>query len=59
MNGVLFGNKHSLKDWGIYLITRPKITPPSIKTTYIEIPCANGALDLTEVMSDDVKYENR
>ena len=59
MNGVLFGNKHSYKDWGLLLTERPVISPPAVKTTYVDIPGANGSLDLTEVMSHDVKYKDR
>lgn len=59
MKGVLFGDKHSYKDWGLILAERPVITPPKVKTNYIDVPNANGSLDLTEILSDDVKYENR
>lgn len=59
MNGVTFGDKHSYKDWGLILKSRPVISPPSPKTIYIDVPCADGALDLTESMMSDVKYENR
>lgn len=59
MNGVLFGSMHSFNDWGLMLKERPEISPPSVKTSYVDVAGANGSLDLTEVMSDDVKYENR
>ena len=59
MNGVLFGNKHSYNDWGLFLKERPKVSPPKVKTNYVDVPGATGALDLTEVTGDDVKYENR
>lgn len=59
MNGVLFGNKNSYNDWELILQERPTVSPPKVKTTYVDIPNANGSLDLTEVMSNDVKYDNR
>jgi len=59
MNGVLFGNKHSYNDWGLLLKERPKVSPPTVKAVYIDVPGANGSLDLTEEMSQDVKYEDR
>ena len=59
MNGVLFGNKHSFNDWGLLLKERPIISPPSVKTSYVDVIGANGSLDLTETMSDDVKYADR
>lgn len=59
MNGVLFGNKHSYKDWGLLLTERPKVSPAEVKSSYVDIPGANGDLDLTEVMTKDVKYKDR
>lgn len=59
MKGVYFGNKHSYTDWGLYLKTRPEISPPKPKTVYVSIPGSDGDLDLTESLTDDVKYENR
>ena len=59
INGVLFGDKHSYTDWGLVLQERPVISTPSVKTNYISIPGGNGSIDLTEILSDDVKYDNR
>ena len=59
MNGVLFGAKHSFNDWGLFLRERPIISPPSVKTAYVDVVGANGSLDLTETMSGDVKYSDR
>jgi hypothetical protein len=57
--GVTFGTKHTYKDWGLIPKSRPVISPPTPKTLYVDIPGANGLLDLTQALSDDVKYENR
>lgn len=59
MKGVLFGDKHSYRDWGLVLASRPKISPPTPKTVYIDIPSANGKIDLTESLTGDVSYDNR
>lgn len=59
MNGVTFGDKHSYRDWGLILKSRPVISPPSPKTLYIDIPGSDGVLDLTESLTGDVKFENR
>lgn len=59
MNGVTFGSKHSYKDWGLILKSRPVISPPSPKTVYIDIPASDGIVDLTESLTGDVKFENR
>ena len=59
MKGVKFGNYHSyinfsliLKKGGLTLET------PKAKTEYVEIPGADGKLDLTDYFGD-VKYSNR
>lgn len=59
MNGVTFGDKHSYRDWGLILKSRPVISPPSPKTLYIDIPGSDGVLDLTESLTGEVKFENR
>lgn len=59
MKGVTFGTKHSYKDWGLILKSRPEISPPNPKTVYIDIPASDGSLDLTESLTGDVKFENR
>jgi hypothetical protein len=59
MNGALFGEKHSYRDWGLILKSRPVISPPSPKTTYIDNPGTDGQLDLTESLTGDIAYDNR
>lgn len=59
MYGVTFGEKHSYRDFGLILKSRPVISPPSPKTIYIDIPAADGVIDLTESLAGEVKYENR
>lgn len=59
MNGVTFGEKHTWRDFGLVMNSRPEISPPAPKTVYIEIPASDGKLDLTESLTGDVKYQNR
>lgn len=59
MRGVMFDNKHSYWDWGLMLKTAPEITAPKPKTHYVDIPGADGALDLTEMLTGKVQYKNR
>ena len=59
MYGVLFGDKHSYRDWKLITKSRPDVGSPAPKTTYIDIPEADGQLDLTESLSGEVKFENR
>lgn len=57
--GVTFGTKHTFNDWGLIPKSRPVISPPTPKTLYVDIPGADGVLDLTQALTQDVKYENR
>lgn len=57
--GVTFGEKHSFNDWRLLLSERPNISPPEVKTDYIDIPGGDGSLDFTESLSGDVKYKTR
>lgn len=59
MYGVTFGDKHSHRDWGLITKSRPVISSPNPKTNYIDIPEADGKLDLTESLSGEVRFENR
>ena len=55
--GVLFDNIHSFFDLNL-ILSVVEITPASPKTVYVDIPGADGALDLTEVHGE-VKYSDR
>lgn len=58
MTGVFLGDKHSYKDFGL-ILTSKTIAPADVKTDIIEIPGADGAIDITEALTGDVKYQNR
>lgn len=59
MNGIRFSNLHSYNDFGMILKSK-SIPPPQPKTSIIEIPGADGCLDLsTALTGDKVKFSNR
>lgn len=58
MNGVTFGTKHSYNDFGL-ILSGKTISLPKAKTKTVEVPGADGVLDLTECLTDDIKYQNR
>ena len=41
------------------LKTAPIVTAPQPKTHYVDIPGADGALDLSEMLTGKVQYKNR
>lgn len=57
MTGVTFGSTHT-STWGLVL-TEAGIGLPEPKTTYLDIPAANGSLDLTEALTGSVYYGTR
>lgn len=46
-------------DWHIVPASRPLISPPAIKTEYLEVPGAMGALDYTGVLTGSVPLKDR
>lgn len=49
-------HRDTYSDWGMVPQSRPLVNPPEPKTTYIDIPGMNGAIDSTEILVSDVKY---
>lgn len=59
LNDVIFNNEKSAYiDWGIVL-TQKDIALPNPKTSTVDIRGADGVLDLTTVLTEDIKYSNR
>lgn len=52
-------SKNSWKDWHLVPMTRPVINPPTQKTSVVDIPGADGVIDLSEVVSGKPVYNNR
>lgn len=59
MHGVIFGDKHTFRDWGLLLKSRPKISPPAPKLKMIQVPGSDRIIDLTESLTGEVHYEPR
>lgn len=57
MNGVKFGDKHSITDWDL-LMTSKSIGNPEPKILTVEIPGSDGLKDLTEAFGE-INYNNR
>ena len=58
-HAIIFGNKHSWEDWHLYPAKRYVIPPPKKKTNLVDIPGANGSLDLSEALTGYPIFENR
>lgn len=55
--GISFGNIHSFRDLDL-ILSSVEIPPASPKETYVDIPGANGSVDMTEALGE-VKYSDR
>lgn len=56
-NGVYFDNIHSFDDLNL-ILSAVSIPPAKAKTNFVEIPAADGAVDLTEALGE-VKFADR
>ena len=50
---------HTFDDWNLILKSRPEISPPEPKTEYVDLPGADGHLDLTEALTGEVVFNPR
>lgn len=46
-------------DWYLIPASRPAIAPPEVYTNYVDLPAANGKIDLSEYLSGSTVYKNR
>ena len=59
LNNIIFNNDiNCFEDWNIVL-TEINIPFPTPKISLIDIPGSDGVIDLSEVLTGDVKYNNR
>ena len=58
-HSVTFGDKNSWEDWHLVPSSRPVINPPEPKTTMIDVPGVNGALDLSQSLTKYPLFKRR
>lgn len=58
-HSITIGGKNTWDDWHLQPSSRPVVKPPTQKTNYIEIPGANGSLDLSDLPMGYPVYQNR
>lgn len=58
-SGVTIGGKHTYTDFGMIPKSKVIFAPPIPKTTYIDVPGADGALDYSDVLTGNMAYQNR
>lgn len=58
MKGVMIDGKHTWNDWHL-ILTSVTIASPKAKTKTINVPGGNGVLDLSEILTGHICFENR
>ena len=59
-HSITFGNKNTWDDWKIIPTSRPLFNPPSLKEKIVDIPGANGSIDMSTFLSGGVpSFGNR
>ena len=57
--GVSFNGHHSYSYYHLLPTAAPTIAPPVVKTFYVDVPGADGSLDMTEVLTGFPTYGDR
>lgn len=57
--GVTFGGHHSFRDYRLLPTSAPVIAPPKVNTYFVDVPGADGSLDLTEALTGYPTYGDR
>lgn len=56
---MTFGNKNTWEDWHLVPTSRPTFSLPALKDQSIDIPGANGKIDLSDALTGYPAYSNR
>ncbi len=58
-HSLIIGGKNTYSDWHLVPDGRPVINPPSLKIVDVEVPGANGTLDLSQALTGYALYNMR
>ena len=58
-HSVTIGDKNTWDDWHLIPTSRPTFGPPEANMMLVEVPGANGSLNLSKAMTGYVTYKNR
>lgn len=58
-HSITFGDKNTWDDWHLVPSSRPVIAPPDVKSKTVDIPGADGELNLTDLLNGRPTYQNR
>lgn len=58
-HSITIGDKNTWDDWRLVPTSRPVVNPPKARTKYIEVPGADGFIDLSDMLTGQILYDNR
>lgn len=58
-HSVTFGEKNTWDDWKLIPQSRPLFLPPELKKNIVDLPGADGQLDMSEVLTGEILYKTR
>lgn len=58
-HSIIISGKNTYGEWEMYPTSRPHVAPPEVKTSYVDVPGADGGLDYTELLNDKPNYGYR
>lgn len=59
VHSVVFDDVNTYDDWKLIASERPSVALPKVKTHYIDLPGADGQLDLSDILISRAAYANR
>lgn len=58
-HSMILNGKHTWEDWHLIPEQKPIIPPPALREKYVDIPGANGQIDLTEALTGHPTFHQR
>lgn len=59
MKQIKIGDRYCYDDWGAFLAPGWSLSSAEAKTEIVEVPGRDGVIDLSEVLTGEVRYNNR
>lgn len=58
-HSLIISGRNTYENWEMYPTSRPFVSPPEVKTNYIDIPGIDGGIDFTESLTGKAQYGYR
>lgn len=58
-HSLIISGRNTFDAWGMVPTSRPAVNPPSVKTTYVDLPASHGVLDYTSLLLEETPFGQR